>query len=151
MKTQLKMSIIAAVAVLAVTGPARADDSTWEPSRECSAHTLRGLYVFSATGFNVVAGVAVPKAITLTLRFNGDGTMTVPSATIVVNGNVISFPPNFAGAYSVETGCTGRLQFGPNVFNLVVAPFGYEVVMNQTGNIAPALGVLQGAARRLSR
>ena len=140
-----------AMTALAVSSLASADTGRPGFAHQCGAPTLRGLYVFSASGHNIVGGAAIPKAITLTLRFNGDGTMTVPTATIVVNGNVIPFPPNFAGTYSVELDCTGKLQFGPNAFNLVVAPFGYEVYMNQTGNAPPALGVLQGVARRISR
>ena len=150
MKIQSVLLTLSAMAALAVATPASADSGQPDLSRVCGARALRGLYVFSATGYNVVAGAAIPKAITLTLRFNGDGTLTVPTATIVVNGNVIPFPPNFAGTYSVEWDCTGKLQFGPNAFNLVVVPFGYEVYMNQTGNAPPALGVLQGVARRIS-
>jgi hypothetical protein len=141
---------LAAMAALAGSKAASADDWRPDSARRCGAGALRGLYVFSATGFNVVGGAALPKAITLTLRFNGDGTMIVPTATIVVNGNTIAFPPNFAGTYSVEWDCTGKLQFGPNAFNLVVVPFGHQVYLNQTGNAPPALGVLQGAARRVS-
>ncbi|MGH8240247.1 MAG: hypothetical protein ACREXP_24975 [Steroidobacteraceae bacterium] len=150
MKSQPGLVTLSALAALTVSSLVSADNGHPDFSHQCGARTLRGLYVFSATGYNVVGGAAIPKAITLTLRFNGDGTMTVPTATIVVNGNAIAFPPNFAGTYSVDWDCTGKLQFGPNAFNLVVAPFGYEVYMNQTGNAPPALGVLQGAARRIS-
>lgn len=150
MKTQSLVVTLAAIAALAVPSLASADNWWPDSPRRCGAGALRGLYVFSASGFNVIGGAAIPKAITLTLRFNGDGTMTVPTATIVVNGSTIPFPPNFAGTYSVEGDCTGKLQFGPNAFNLVVAPFGYEVYLNQTGNAPPALAVLQGVAPRVS-
>ena len=150
MKTRSLVIALGAMAALAGSNLASADDGRTASARLCQAGALRGLYAFSATGFNVVGGAAIPKAITLTLRFNGDGTMTVPTATIVVNGNTIPFPPNFAGTYSVEWDCTGKLQFGPNAFNLVLVPFGYEVYLNQTGNAPPALGVLQGVARRVS-
>ena len=151
MKIQPILLTLSAAAALAASSLASADSGVPFRSHQCGAATLRGLYAFSASGHNVVAGVSVPKAITLTLRFNGDGTMTVPTATIVVNGSQIPFPPNFAGSYSVELDCTGRLQFGPNSFTLLVAPFGYEAFLNQTGNAPPALGVLQGVARRISR
>ena len=150
MKTHSIAVALCALSALAASSPAGASGSQPDFSRICGAGVLRGLYAFSATGYNVIGGAAIPKAITLTLRFNGDGTMTVPTATIVVNGNTIPFPPNFAGTYSVEWDCTGKVQFGPNAFNLVVAPFGFEVYMNQTGNAPPALGVLQGTARRIS-
>ncbi len=146
--------LTALAALIALSGVAQASDDDRHDDRrfECSAATLRGLYVFSATGFNITpTGVALPKAITLGLRFNGDGTLTVATATIVVNGAVVPFPPNFAGSYAVESDCSGRLQFGPNVFNLIVALSGRDTYMNQTGNAPPALGVLQGRAHRVSR
>jgi len=48
--------------------------------------TLRGTYVFSASGFTIVAGVAQSKAILGVIDFNGDGTLSVPSALRSVNG-----------------------------------------------------------------
>ena len=48
----------------------------------CGVHTLRGTYVFAARGFNIVAGVAQPKAIVEVVEFNGDGTLSVLAATI---------------------------------------------------------------------
>ena len=44
----------------------------------CTLRTLRGTYVFSASGFNIVAGVAQPKAIVEVIVFNGDGTLDGP-------------------------------------------------------------------------
>jgi hypothetical protein len=63
----------------------------------------------------------------------------------------LRLPPDFGGAYTVESDCTGTVQFGPNAFTLVVAPFGAWMHMNQVGNAPPALGVLQGAATRNRR
>jgi hypothetical protein len=40
----------------------------------CGEHTLRGSYVFTAHGWNIVGGVAQPKAIVEGINFNGDGT-----------------------------------------------------------------------------
>jgi hypothetical protein len=34
---------------------------------------------FNGSGYNIVAGVAVPKAVVEFIRFNGDGTLTVPA------------------------------------------------------------------------
>ena len=48
--------------------------------------TLDGLYVFTAPGFNIVAGVPQPKAIVELIDFHGDGELTVPAATVSING-----------------------------------------------------------------
>ena len=55
----------------------------------CGVNTLRGTYVFAATGFNIVAGVAQPKAIVEVIEFNGDGTLSVPAATLSANGMIV--------------------------------------------------------------
>jgi hypothetical protein len=140
---RMKLTILAAAASsLVVCGLARGDD-------DCNASMLRGLYVFSATGFNIVQGAAQPKAISEYIRFNGDGTLTVPAATVSQNG-VIFRSANGMGTYTVGPDCTGRLQFGPPgpAFDLFVAPHGFEITMNQTGGLVP--GVLEGRAKRLS-
>ena len=79
-------------------------------ARGCSDATLRGLYVFNAYGFNIVAGVAQPKAIVEFIRFNGDGTLTVPAATASINGVIIRSAPDGPGSYSA---CTGRSRSPP--------------------------------------
>jgi hypothetical protein len=69
----------------------------------CSPRTLNGLYVFSASGDVVPAsGPAQPKAIVEVIRFDGDGTLTVPAATRSVNGVVARSPPGGTGIYSVR-------------------------------------------------
>ena len=144
MMTKLRLSVLAvAGSSLAVCGFAQAH----EP---CSASTLEGLYIFSATGFNIVQGAAQPKAVTEYIHFNGDGTLSVPAATVSVNG-VITRPPAGVGTYTLDPDCTGRLQFGPPgaAFDLFIAGHGSEVYMNQTGGAVP--GVLEGRARRISR
>jgi hypothetical protein len=52
----------------------------------CRLHTLRGSYVFAATGYDIVGGVAQPKAIVEAIDFHGDGTLSVPAVTVSVNG-----------------------------------------------------------------
>ena len=59
MKTLTWHVFVCAAMVLGACGLARAD----ERDNGCTLRTLRGTYVFSATGFNIVAGVAQPKAI----------------------------------------------------------------------------------------
>ena len=80
-KSILRTLIIAATGLVA-SGNALADDTP----RTCGVENLTGLYVFSATGYIIVAGVAQPKAIVEAIRFNGDGTLTVPFSTRSING-----------------------------------------------------------------
>jgi hypothetical protein len=124
---------------------------------KCSEATLDGLYVFSATGFSIVAGVAQPRAVVEFIRFNGDGTLSVPAATSSINGVIVrGGGSGLAGTYSVEPNCTGSLAFGPPgpTFDLYVAPSGSQVNMMFTGGPVPILGVvpgvLQGVAERVS-
>jgi len=118
----------AAVTMLSMAGIARADS-------DCTlkALTLRGPYVFAATGFNIVGGVAQPKAIVEVISFNGDGTLTVPGATRSINGVVAKIPPGGTGSYTVETGCTGTISFtgGPS-FDIYVSSRGDTIWMIQT-------------------
>jgi hypothetical protein len=115
--------------------------------RACTLATLRGSYLFVASGFNIVAGVAQPKAIHEGIEFNGDGTLTVPSVTLSVNGNV-SHPPGAPGDYTVEADCRGVLVFSSGqTFDIVVALDGNKVWMFQTNPNT----VFQGIATRLER
>ncbi len=141
----------AVATAIAVVGSTHAQGNGGH-ARECSDATLRGLYVFSATGYNIVGGVAQPKAVTEMIRFNGDGTLTVPAATVSLNGTIIRSPANGTGTYMLAENCTGSLAFtsGPT-FDIFVAPGGSVVYMTQTGQPGPALPVLQGAAERVSR
>jgi hypothetical protein len=50
------------------------------------------LVSFNASGFNVVAGVAVPKALVVFVRFNGDGTLTGGPSTASINGVITRVP-----------------------------------------------------------
>ena len=121
--------------------------SQLQEGRACTLETLRGSYLFAASGFNTVGGVAVPKAIHEVIEFNGDGTLTVPAVTLSVNGN-ISHPPGAPGDYTLDAGCRGTLAFsGGSSFDLVAALDGNTVWMFQT---APNT-VFQGTATRLER
>jgi hypothetical protein len=118
-----------------------------QEGRACTLETLRGSYLFAASGFNIVGGVAQPKAIHDAIEFNGDGTLTVPAVTLSVNGNIIRRPGN-PGNYTVEADCRGMLVFsdGPS-FDIVVALDGKTVWMFQTNPNT----VFQGTATRLKR
>jgi hypothetical protein len=118
------------------------------PLETCDLRTLRGSYVFAATGYNIVGGVAVPKAIVEAIRFNGDGTLAVPAVTVSINGVISSPPPGGVGVYTLDAGCTGTVTFTPGPsFHLFVGPTGTEGWMIQTNPNT----VFQGTITRVSR
>lgn len=114
----------------------------------CSERTLRGRYVFSASGFaiNPATGVAQPKAIVEIIDFNGDGTLSVPAATRSVNGVPIRSDPS-VGSYTVTDDCTGTLMFEGPAFDIFIAPHGDQLWLIQTN----PNNVFQGSATRTSR
>lgn len=152
MKKNFTIQILMAGALAAgIWGIASAESpdtrATVEPQggRACTLKTLSGSYLYVASGFNIVGGVAQPKAIHEAIEFNGDGTLTVPGVTLSVNGS-ISHPPGAPGDYAVEADCRGTLVFssGPT-YDIVVALDGGTVWMFQTN----ANTVFQGTATRL--
>jgi hypothetical protein len=146
MNQYTKQALTALTLTLAF-GVAQARDDAAH-GRSCNEATLRGLYVFSTAGFNIVAGIAQPKAINEQIRFNGDGTLTAPVATAVVNGTV-NRSTDVPGSYAVDANCAGSLSFTPGPsFDLIVDPRGTAVYMIQT---APGSPVMQGVAERVSR
>jgi len=149
MKTLIELTLLSAAMTLALGQAARAE----EHDHECSDSTLRGLYVFNASGFNIVAGVALPKAVVELIRFNGDGTLTVPAGTRSVNGVITRSPANGVGTYTVAPDCTGSITFGPPgpTFDAFVAPRGARIRMIQTTDPTPHAGpVLQGTVERIA-
>lgn len=118
---------------------------------ECSVETIDGLYVFSASGSSLVNGVWQPKAIVEQIQFNGDGTLTVPAATVANragDGAITRATPGSAGTYTLDENCTGTLQFTPGPsFDLFGSPSGLQFEMIQTN----ANNVIEGTARRATR
>jgi hypothetical protein len=114
--------------------------------RACSVRTLRGSYVFSATGFNIVGGVQQPKAIVEVIAFRGDGTLDVPAATVSLNGVIIRSLPSY-GTYTVEDDCTGTITLNGPTFDIFLSRDGEVISMIQTN---PGT-VFQGLATRRSR
>jgi len=148
MKALIKSAVLSAAMTLALGHAARAE----EHNHGCSDSTLRGLYVFNASGFNIVAGVAIPKAIMELIRFNGDGTLTVPAATRSVNGVIARSPANGVGTYTLAPDCTGSITFGPPgpTFDMFAAPRAARIRMIQTTDPTPAGPVLQGNVERIA-
>ena len=137
-----KLAVIALLCC--VSGTALAHD------KECSLASLKGDYVFSASGHSLIAGVWQPKAIVEYIHFNGDGTLTVTAATVanaVNSGTVTQSPPGGTGTYVLDANCKGSLQFTPGpTFDIFAAPRGKGLWMIQTnpGN------VFQGQVKRVS-
>jgi hypothetical protein len=144
MNKLIKQAVVGVAIALGVSGVSLADEAT----KGCTLDTLDGLYIFTASGYNIVAGVAQPKAIVEVIRFNGDGTLTVPAATHSINGVVAPSPPGGTGTYTVDAGCTGTLAFtgGPS-FDLFIPLKGDELWMIQTNQNT----VFQGSVVKVSR
>jgi hypothetical protein len=113
--------------------------------RACTVRTLRGSYVFSATGFNIVGGVQQPKAIVEVIVFHGDGTLDVAAATVSLNGVIIRSLPS-SGTYTVEDDCTGTITLNGPTFDTFFSKQGDVVSMIQTNPNT----VFQGLATRSS-
>ena len=112
----------------------------------CSTRTLRGVYQFRASGYNIVNGAALPKAIIETLVFDGRGNVLTPEISLSANGNIIQPPQGSPGVYTLDADCTGTLTFGDGImFDLQVSPYGKTVNMLQTN---PGT-VMQGAAQKV--
>ena len=79
-----------------------------------AGHARRHLLVL-ATGYSLIGGVWQPKAIVELIQFNGDGTLSVPAATVANragDGAVAQSPPG-TGIYTLGEDCKGTLQFMP--------------------------------------
>jgi hypothetical protein len=109
----------------------------------CTEQTLRGSYVFSAAGFNIVGGIQQPKAIVEVIVFNGDGTLDVPAATVSLNGVIIR-SPHSVGTYTVDGNCSGTITFNGPTYDMFLSKDGDAISMIQTN---PST-VFQGQATR---
>ena len=131
-------SLLGLAMIIAISGTARAD---------CGLQTLRGSYVFNPHGFNIINGVAQPIAVFEGIDFNGDGTLTVPFATVSVNGLILHFPPGGMGTYTLDQNCQGTLTFnnGPINYDIFVRSRGWAIEMIRTD----ADTVLNGTAEKV--
>ena len=146
-KEKTRVATLLATTVAVLVGPALANAGEL-PRRECSVQMLRGLYLFKASGFNPVNGVAVPKAIIEPIRFNGDGTLVAESATVTVMGQSPARSAGTPGTYTVDADCKGTIVFasGPAFDTFVSSPL--LLTMIQTG---PVPAAMVGDARFVSR
>ena len=121
------------------------------PFGTCGLSNLNGTYAFATHGFNVVSGVAVPKAIVETLQFNGDGTLVAPFATISINGTIIH-NSGAVGTYTVNEDCTGTITFTPGpAFDFVIGRNSNPLWLIQTVDPSGAAPVFEGTATKVSR
>ena len=142
------VSLIAAMA-LGTSSVVQADSRV---QSSCSAQTLRGSYLFATHGFNIVGGVAVPKAIVEGIDFNGDGALVATFVTVSINGTIIRASGTL-GTYTVQASCQGTLTFADgNSFDTFVEPTGKQLWMIQTVAAIPpgATAVFEGMATRIS-
>jgi hypothetical protein len=147
MKTKLmktRMGSLVAVAVaFGMSGMALAGGN----GQSLSVQTLRGSYLFATHGWNIVGGVAQPKAIVEGINFNGDGTLVSPFATVSINGTIIHSSGS-VGSYTVEASGQGTLTFtGGASFDIFVEASGQQVWMIQTDSNT----VFQGTATKVPR
>jgi hypothetical protein len=149
----LSCALLAVVAAIMAAGTPRL---ALAQGGVCGPQTLRGLYIFSGSGYNIVGGVPQPITIVEFFDFEGDGTMTVPTGTLSFNGNV-NQAVVFRGVYTLErslqgsgqlgTGCRGTLTLLPGVgFDLYTDRTGTQVWLIRT---APG-AVFQGTVTKLS-
>ena len=142
--------------ILCLPGLAAADHT-----KKCGNDTLKGKYVFTASGFTRAPTSApgtpwVPKAIVEVLQFNGDGTLSTPAVTVANpfgdTGNILQPPSGANGTYSINEDCSGTVTFldaaGVTFKIYVDPPQGDTIWMIQTN---PAQNVFQGSATRVSR
>ena len=97
----------------------------------CSLQTLKGSYIFSASGFTIVSGVALPKTIVELIDFSGDGTLFSPGGTRSINGDVVPTAPG-PGVYTLDADCRGTLTFTPGPHFDIYVTSSKEVTMMQT-------------------
>jgi len=148
-KTTMSSLFFACALVSLVTAMAVGTSATAQSApdaRACSVHILRGSYLFATHGWNIVGGVAQPKAIVEGIDFNGDGTLVSPFATVSINGTILHSSGSL-GTYTVNTDCTGTLSFtGGASFDIFVEQNGKQLWMIQTG---PGSPVFEGTVTRV--
>jgi hypothetical protein len=161
MKTKLTKTIMSCLAVacaavclaaalaLGTSSPARAATD----ARVCSVQMLRGSYLMSLDGYDLLNGNFVPIAVMQGLRFNGDGTTLNTFGTVNIGGTIIFDAGGFSGTYTVAADCTGTLSPAPGIaptFNIYVGPGAQQVWIIQSGPEGDGTpGVTKGTAVRL--
>jgi hypothetical protein len=160
MKTKLTKIIMSSVAfacalvcLAATMAPGTSATARAEVDRHCSVQMLRGSYLVSLDGYDLLNGNFVPIAVMQGLRFNGDGTTLNTFGTVNIGGTIIFDAGGFSGTYTVAADCTGTLSPAPGIaptFNIYVGPGAQQVWTIQSapdGSGTP--GVSRGTAVRI--
>ena len=140
------VSLLALAMPFGISGTARADGE----SQVCGPQTLLGSYVFTAQGFNIVSGVAVPKAIVEGIDFNGDGTLSSPFATVSINGVIIRSSGS-VGTYTVAARLYRELLRLPTVRALTHTCELCGSAALDDSDRCPVPAVFEGMVMRVSR
>ena len=122
--------------------------------RVCSVQMLRGSYLASLDGYDLLNGNFVPIAVMQGLRFNGDGTTLNTFGTVNIGGTIIFDAGGFSGTYTVAADCTGTLSPAPGIaptFNIYVGPGAQQVWTLEVSSPNPpaGIGVSVGTAVRV--
>src|SRR6266446_4015107 len=138
-----RASLLALAIAFGISGIALADGD----SVVCGPQTLNGSYVFNPHGFDIVDGAAQPIAVFEGIDFNGDGTLTVPFATVSINGLILQFPPGGTGTYTLDSSCQGTLTFNDSGvhYDISVRGSARQIEMIETD----ANSVLNGTAEKV--
>ena len=150
MKRFTKQLLVSLAMVLGLANAAHANGGD-----DCDARTLRGLYLFSASGFNISAtGASIPKVIAEFIRFNGDGTLSVPGGTVIVGG--VKLPPFPAGRdqhllHCAELHRHAHVYSRVDVRHLRLSTRGRAVMVQTAQPAFLGLPVMQGSVVRVSR
>ena len=147
-------SLVAVAMALCISGTAFAQsDAADNHAHACSAQTLRGLYLWTLDGYQNFGGNPVPKALLEGIRFNGNGTLTVPFGTVNIGGFIVIDVSGSTGTYTVAGDCTGTISItdGPT-FNMYIGPGAQQLsIINTGGGPGDGTGLGLGTATRLSK
>ena len=141
------------IAVLASLGPLFAQQAYSEQGSptSCSNATLRGLYMYSNSGYESVSPSLVPLAVTGKNIFYGNGTFD-SLATLSIGGTIVQ-DDAAPGTYTVNSDCTGTATVHmtpptPDVhLEWFVAPDGDVIFSTETDSGTVLTGTLQRVAR----
>ena len=150
-KTTMSSLFFACALVSLVTAMALGTSTTARAAADthCSVHMLRGLYLWTADGYQNFGGNPVPKDLVEGLRFNGDGTVVAEFGTVNIGGTFLINAAGATGTYTVNPDCTGTLSIGPD-FNIYVGPGAQQLWIIQTGGgPGDGTGLAVGMATRL--
>jgi hypothetical protein len=143
-----QLLVASIVTCCCITGTARAHDGNRRPEG-CSLETLKGLYVWHATGFRKTDGDWFPVAIVQYVRLNGDGTLAAEAVSVANRTGDGTMTRAFGtpGVYTLDANCRGTLTFstGPAYDIFTTDGSQFELIQTNPNNAFAA------TARKVSR